>query len=66
MVKIKKRKVATGGIFVGKLHLIDLAGSEDNRKTDNSGASASFPFVNPIALLVVAKRLHLQQTPISR
>ena len=29
--------VETAGTFLAKLHLIDLAGSEDNRRTDNKG-----------------------------
>ena len=31
----KKRVAGSGGLLVGKLHLIDLAGSERNSKTGN-------------------------------
>ncbi|KAJ2771186.1 hypothetical protein IWQ57_002321, partial [Coemansia nantahalensis] len=37
-VQVKWRDdVGEGRVWCGKLHLIDLAGSEDNRRTDNSG-----------------------------
>ena len=36
LIKLSKRG-RKGELVTGKLHLIDLAGSEDNRKTDNSG-----------------------------
>ena len=37
MVKVEKKEKSSGRTYHGKLHLIDLAGSEDNRRTANVG-----------------------------
>lgn len=38
MLKIsQKEKASSTKTLIGKLHMIDLAGSEDNRRTDNTG-----------------------------
>jgi kinesin family protein 22 len=44
--------------FVGKLHLIDLAGSEDNRRTDNKGIRLTESSNINQSLFVLGKVVH--------
>ena len=52
------RTTTTGRRFLGKVHLIDLAGSEDNRQTGNAGQRMQESGAINTSLFVLGKVIH--------
>lgn len=55
MVHVKTKDEASGETRTGKLHLIDLAGCEDNRRTGNSGVRLAESGKINVSLFVLGK-----------
>ncbi len=66
ILTVKFKKPDTQKWTVGKLHLIDLAGSEDNRKTDNKGQRMTESNHINLSLFVLKKVVHALNTGTSR